>query len=272
MITGKRVYAHNGGDPGGFIIYNHNVDAYELDRRQQLADETFTGANQSRYKILEGDARFVPNTVTPSDMQYEVLLTWVRDSILSGIGVPPPVVGIYDSATYNNVETAHREMWAGPNGILALSRQTEDPITCDLIPRLAGVRDTRMAGGGGGRMELYAHFDSSQIEALQDDVGEKLDRAADIAAKGVGVSFNEALGMQGVEAEQPEEGDRKWGAATLVDLEDPEAGKREMPAPAPTDGGADDGDPPFPAHDLSFRAAMSGVAERTSAFWARLRR
>lgn len=199
----------NGGDPGGFIIYDHEVDAAEMQRRQDIADEEFAGPNQRRVKLLQSSAKYVPNPTKPSDMQYQQLLTWLRDSILAGLGVPPPVVGVYDSATYNNVETAHREMFTGPNGILALATSTADSLNADLLPRLARF---------GTRPDEVVAFDSSHIEALQEDIGAKLDRAADIAAKGVGVAFNEGLSMQGCEVEYPEEGDRRYISNTLTEL------------------------------------------------------
>tara|TARA_R110000782_G_scaffold259110_2_gene349316 strand:+ start:29163 stop:31448 length:2286 start_codon:yes stop_codon:yes gene_type:complete len=222
----------NGGDPGGFIIFNHPVDGEELRRRQDIADEEFAGPNQRRIKLLEDSAKFVPNNVKPSDMQYPELLTWIRDSILSGLGCPPPVVGIYDAATMNNVDTAYRELWTGSNGILSMASMTADCLTNDLMPRLARV---------GGSEEQVAFFDSSSIEALKEDIADRLVVAADIASKGVAVSFNEALEMQGVEVEQPKEGDRRWVAGSLTDLDDPEAGKPELPEPA-EDGEAGDGE------------------------------
>jgi len=217
----------NGGDPGGFIIYDHEVDAAEMQRRQELADDEFSGPNQRRMKLLQSSAKFVPNPVKPSDMQYETLLTWLRDSILAGLGVPPPCVGVYDNATYNNVETAHRELWTGPNGILSLANSTADVLTNDLLPRMLRI---------GSPQGTVAYFNSSHIEALQRDVGEQLERAANISAKGIGVSYNEVLQQQGVEVEQPEEGDRKWGLATLIDLDAPEP----EPAPEPQEPEDDD--------------------------------
>lgn len=220
----------NGGDPGGFIIYKHPVANDELDRRQDVIDEEMSGPNQRRYKVLEAEAQFVPNPVKPSDMQYQQLLTWIRDSILAALGVPGPVVGVYDSATFNNVETAHREMWQGPNGILALAAMFADGVTRVL---------TRMSPG----QNLVAYFDSSNIEALREDTGEKIDRAIRGAQAGVGVSFNELLGLQGVEVpETPDEGDRKWVAQGLTDLDDPEAGKGPMPDMTPAGGGEEEED------------------------------
>lgn len=203
----------NGGDPGGFIIYDHEVDAAEMQRRQELADDEFSGPNQRRMKLLQSSAKFVPNPVKPSDMQYETLLTWLRDSILAGIGVPPPCVGVYDNATYNNVETAHRELWTGPNGILSMADSAADVLTHDLLPRMIRL---------GSPQGTVAFFQRSHIEQLQRDVGEQLERAANISAKGIGVSYNEVLEQQGVQVEQADEGDRKWALATLIDLESAE--------------------------------------------------
>ena len=241
----------NGGDPGGFIIYDHEVAPEEMQRRQDEADEEYAGPNQRRIKLLQSSAKYFPNTVKPSDMQYGQMTAWLRDSILAGLGVPPPCVGVYDSATYNNVETAYRELWTGSNGILALAANSADVLTNDLLRRMARVAP--------GSENLVAHFDSSSIEALQDDVGERLDRAADIAAKGIAVSFNEALEMQGVAVESPTEGDRKWVATGLTDLDDPEAGKPEVPEPAKPedgDGGGADGD----AEDEDEEPEESGSA------------
>ena len=199
----------NGGEPGGFISFDTYIEPGELARRQELADDEYAGANQRRIKVLGDGAKFHPSGIKPSDMQYRELVEWLRDSILAGLGVPPPVVGIYSSATYNNVETAHRELWTGPNGILSLAEATADVITNDVLPRMERVA---------GMRAVEAAFDSSMIEALREDMGEKIDRATAIATKGIGVSFNEALEMQGVSVEAPEEGDRKWTISSLREL------------------------------------------------------
>lgn len=226
----------NGGDPGGFIIFDHEIAPLELDRIQGEVDQKFSGPNASRYRVLEAKAKFTPNFVKPSDMQYRELVQWLRDSILAGLGVPPPVVGIFDDATYNNVETAYRELFTGPNGVLSMAALSADIITNRLLPRLpvgSGVRSGE---------NVVAYFDPSQVEALQDNIGEKLDRAAEIAAKGIGVSFNEAMELQGAVSENPEGGDRRWKSSGLTDLDDPEAGMPPQPEPqeAPAEDAEDD--------------------------------
>ena len=217
----------NGGDPGGFIIFKTAVGYDELQRRQDEADETMSGPNSSRYKMLDGDAKFVANFVKPSDMQYREMAEWLRESILSVLGVPPPVIGLFDDATYNNVETAYRELFTGPNGILSLGAATADVVTNKFLRRFASV-------SGEGRVEAY--FDPSSIEALQDDSGDKVKLAAEIAAIGTGITFNEALEMWGAEVEPAKEGNRSWVSTNLTDWNDPQAGKPATPEPKEAKG------------------------------------
>lgn len=201
----------NNGDPGGFLIFEEKLGIDELERRQAAAEDEFGNAeNARRIKVLDRGAKFMPNPVKPSDMAYENLSAWLRDSILSALGVPGPVVGVYDAATYNNVQTAHREMWTGPNGILSLAEMTADVIEHKLLPRLERVMP--------GVSELVPVFDSGQVEVLQEDVSEKLELAAKVAATGVGISSNEMLTRLGVEVDPFEEGDRKFIGAALTEL------------------------------------------------------
>mgnify|MGYP003627295528 CR=1 FL=1 len=205
----------NNGDPGGFLIFKEKLHVDELERRQAAAEDEFGNSdNARRIKVLDRDATFHANPVKPSDMAYRDLSEWLRDAILAAIGVPPPVVGVYDSATYNNIETAHREMWTGPNGILALADLTADVIRGRLLPRLEGLMP--------GVSELVPSFDSSGIEALRDDISEKLKLATDIARTGSGVSANEMLERLGLKVDPFEQGDRKYIAAQLTELRDEE--------------------------------------------------
>lgn len=217
----------NGGDPGGFIIFDERLTSGELQRRQDEADEQFNSDDAGRYKLLDRKAKFVPNTTKPKDMEYMSMFEWTRDAICSGMGVPPPVIGVYTDATYNNIETAHREMWTGPNGILAFADLTIDIVQHKFIGRLSPQLGELRA------VTLRATFDSSNVKALQEDSSDKLKVAADIAAQGVGVSYNEAKAELGIEAEDTTEGgDTRLISASLDVLEAVEAQGPGRHAPA----------------------------------------
>ena len=187
----------NGGDPGGFIVYEERIGDAELDRRQGEADDEYALTNAGRFKVLDRGAKFVPNNTKPKDMQYPSLFAWQREAILTGIGVPPPVVGVLDNAIYNNIETARREMWVGPNGILTVNELTEDVMRNKLVWRLQRVQ---------GVGDVWPHFDTSKVQALSINREEKIERAATIASKGIGVSMNESLELQGIDGEFPKSG------------------------------------------------------------------
>lgn len=204
----------NGGIPTAFISYQHEVAPAELERQQDVADEEYSGANQRRVKYLAGDPKITVPNVTPSDMQYPEQLRWMRDSVLASLGVPPPCVGVYDQATYDNVSTAYRQLWVGSNGILSLGESTADVVTNGLLPRLP------RSVSGTGASRVIAAFDSSHIEEIQEDKSDKIIAARDLAASGIGLSMNEALERLGADVEAFEEGDRKWMTAALSALGD----------------------------------------------------
>lgn len=184
----------NGGQPGGFITFKTRMSSEELLVRQDvLNDELLDGETGQKYKILDNEARFTPNPTKPKDLEYRSLLEWLREAILAALGVPPPVVGIYDSATYNNVDTAYRELWRGPNGILTLAAEIDDAFTTQLVRRCAGL-DRRLTTA-----EFF--FDSEHVKVLREDRTEQVDKATEVAARGVGVSTNAALAAMGSDAE-----------------------------------------------------------------------
>ena len=188
----------NGGDPGGFIVYEERIGPAEVDRRQAEADDEYALTNAGRIKVLDRGAKFVPSNVKPKDMEYPTLFAWQREAILTGLGVPPPVVGVLDNAIFNNIETARREMWMGPNGIVTVKELTEDVMRNKLIWRMQRVQ---------GIGDVWPDFDTSRVQALSINRDEKINRASEIAARGHGVSFNEMLSIQGVEGEFPDSGD-----------------------------------------------------------------
>jgi HK97 family phage portal protein len=177
----------NGGNPGAWIVYEQRLAGEERMRRQAEVEDEYTNESAGRMRILDGNAKVIPNPIGPRDMEYRKLLEWLRDSILAAMGVPPPMVGVYDDATYNNINTAERIMWTGPNGVLSLARRAEDVITNKLLRRLnpAGTDVFR--------------FNTDDIEVLQKDNEPQVKLAKDIVAAGIGVSMKRAFELQGAE-------------------------------------------------------------------------
>ena len=211
----------HGGDPGAWITYDERIDPGELARRQSLWDDEATPENRGRNTVLEKTAKVTPKPVAAKFTEYPDVLQWFVKSMLSAIGVPPPVVGLYEEATYNNVTTAYREFWSGQNGVLALAGLFADVVQHRLIQRMA-VRAPEWAG--------FAAFSSRNVSVLKEIRGDQLQKAVVGAVAGVGLSVNEGLRNQGVEGELPEHGDVHWISPTLVPVDGFEG---VIPAPEP---------------------------------------
>lgn len=206
----------NGGDPGGFIVFEESLGQHEIDARQAEVDDTYTAENAGRYKVLDRKAKFTPNPTKPRDMEYLSLFEWTLKAICAGIGTPPPIIGWFDDASYNNLDGARRQMWAGPLGILPHCAARQDVLRTKLIDRLDATKEMRGQAG-----EVFPYWNPSGIEALKKDRTDALLKAAQTAGAGVGVSFNEALAMAELEVEPASEGDRVLLHSSLRDVSDP---------------------------------------------------
>lgn len=201
-------------DGGAFIVYDRNFGEDEQELRQTQLDGL--AADEPLYKALGGGPTIIPNTSKAKDKGYKDTRTDVRDMILAKLGVPPNVVGFQDNATYENLRTSYKQLWRGPLGIVSLARVFQGTLR-ELQRRLILGRQISV--------ELFPWFSTTDIPEAQDDHTDKVLAAAEIASKGFGVSFNDALAVQGVEVEPLDDGGRRFLAANLqeVVLADPDA-------------------------------------------------
>lgn len=202
-------FVRSGGDPGAWFKFKNKLSEPEAHRLQTEADDQYGALGVSRYKVVSGDIEdIIPNAVKPRDLEYEKLLTRQRDVTLSTLGVPPPLAGVFENSTYNNMVVAERIMWTGPNGILSDVRTFESKLNGFFLPRFITAAER-----GGSKKSLRVRpewtyrFDTSQVETLREAKADEIKLAAEIAARGIGVSMAEMLEMLGVEInsqDQPE--------------------------------------------------------------------
>jgi len=185
-----------GGDPGGIITLGENANIDQIRQTQEAVDAEFSNpANRGRYKVL-GNAEFKANPIAPKDMEFEKLQKWGREAICSVTNVAAPVIGILDQATYSNYEQALRATWT--NGVIPYLRAVEDVVNHRFMARL---RDPV-------RSKWRIAFDVSQIDALREEVTDKITAAGNLARLGVGATLNESLALYGVDVDPLPEGDR----------------------------------------------------------------
>lgn len=190
---GAQRYAENmmlhSGEPGGIITLDDVVDPDEERRMEEEATEKLAGIhNHGRWAVISGKGiKYVPAKFGPRDMQWTELLNHVMQKVTTILGVPLPVLGILEEATFSNYATAVTQFWQGGNGVLSLMASIEDAINGQFLPRLKGPAS-----------RLTARFDTSKVDALQDDQASKYELAQKLAQGGVGLNFDEAAKLVGL--------------------------------------------------------------------------
>jgi hypothetical protein len=205
----------------------------EAEATENEANEKLQIDNAGRWTVVAGKGvKYEANKLSPRDMQFKELQMWIRDKVAGILGVPLPIIGVLDQATYSNFGQAIELFWKGGNGICSYLRSVEDGINRLFLPRLADPLASRMV----------ARFDLKHIKALQEDKGKQLEIASKIAGMNLGISLDEAMQIVGLETDVSKMpfSNTRLVSSTLVPIEavaGPDG--TGLPEATPTDPSAD---------------------------------
>lgn len=91
----------------------HDVEKF-VDEKKKL-DLRHVGSDNARRTIyVDGDKRIKSLSLSPVDLDFINSRKFTREEITALYEIPPPVVGIMDRATYNNIKTAWEIFWRNP--------------------------------------------------------------------------------------------------------------------------------------------------------------
>lgn len=179
----------NSGDPGGVITSEDPMSEEEEARASREVGEKFSLENAFKWHVISGEGvKYTPNKYGPKDMQFQELLKWIRDKTGSVYGVPLPVMGILDDANFANYGEAVRQFWQHGNGVLAYMTTVENVVNHQFLPRLKNAQ----------ARTFVCRFDTSHVEALQDDKVAKVELALKLLQAKAGFSWEEAAMIAGL--------------------------------------------------------------------------
>jgi HK97 family phage portal protein len=200
----------NGAFPSVLMWLPTSLQEAELQRLREQIRAQFGRGQRHNWFIAGGvgkDAKIEAFPAMPKDMAFEVLRRMNREEILSVLGVPPALVGIFEYANYANSREQMKIFWR--DTVVPLLRRIENTITHQLLQQF--------------EKGLWCQFDLSSVEALKTDLNELSQALQRLVQFGI-LTINEAREIIGRDNPVPW-GDEWWGPPTYLPL----ASMQEIP-------------------------------------------
>lgn len=224
----KRII-ENGGDPGGVILYDADLDKEEEQEYIAKWEERHQGAtNARRTAMLSGGFKYQPLALSPRDLEWLQSQEWDREEILAVMNTPRSVLGVPDQ-NYATQLGQDANFWdKNLLPLMQLEEQTLDGSTLfhNEPDNVVGV------------------FDITDIEALRAGLADKVKIALDLTNEALHVPPEIAYEVVGLEVDEYEGSDVSFVKPMLTTAEDViESADEPDPTPvvgvvppSPTDG------------------------------------
>jgi HK97 family phage portal protein len=221
----QKVSLQNRAISDGIFTFENHLTKDQWEEARAMVREQHQGIDNARTPwILGAGAKWQQMSLSPAELDFLNSRKFSREEICSIFNVPPPMIGILENSTYNNIETARKIFWQ--DCIIPLLEDIKNCFNLSLTPEF------------GQGIELS--FDISNVEALQTSNTEKMATAQTLF--GMGVPFNQINQRLELGFDPIEGGDTGYLAANLMPANILEQGPQE-PEPNPTDPPKDEKPP-----------------------------
>lgn len=171
-INWNKVSLQNRAVSSGSFIIDQAVTPDQYEQLRKMIKEQHSGAQNSYAPwLLSHGMDWKPMSMTNQELDFINSRKMNRESILAVYGVPPPMAGVYDSATYNNIVTARLSFWLDT-----------------VIPYLDNIRTAMIfyfkqfsAWGN----DWILDYDTSNIDALKPPLVDRVNAAKTLFGMGV---------------------------------------------------------------------------------------
>lgn len=183
---------------GAFILDQPLTREQWEEARRQITEQHTGSENARSFWVLGAGAQWQPLSMSPAEMDFINSRKLNREDICSIFGVPPVMIGYYENATLANVSEGRKIFW-------------QDTI----IPYLVDIRNSlnaSLAAEYGADIRL--DFDTSTVEALQENIADKIQNASNLFS--MGVPFNEINKLLDLGLDEIEGGNTGYLAANLI--------------------------------------------------------
>jgi HK97 family phage portal protein len=169
----NKIALENRAVSDGVFSFEHPLTKEQWTEARQMIREQHQGIKNHRSPwVLGAGATWQSMSMTPAEMDFLESRKLTREEICSIFGVPPVMIGVYENATLANIETARKIFW-------------QDTVL-PFMDSIKGCLNLQLANEFG---DFYLDYDLSNVEALQENMQDKIANAKGLWS--MGVPFND---------------------------------------------------------------------------------
>ena len=170
-LRANRSNLTNDSTPGLFVETEDTPTDDEVREFYERWESRFQGVNRGRRPALLSGGMTAKNLgFSPKEMEYLQTLRWSLEDVARVYGVPKAMLGDIERVSFANFATARRVFW-------------EDT----LVPQMAFYAEAlqQMLLPNFGDPSLFVEFDTSEVEALQENESDKATRRKTYVSGGI---------------------------------------------------------------------------------------
>jgi HK97 family phage portal protein len=172
----NRNFLRNSAQPDFMLLTDETMTDAEVEDFYSRWDSRHRGPGNAGRPAIASFVRDIKTLgLSQRDMDFIQSLRWSLEEVSRAYGVPKPLLGDFERATFSNINAAERIFWR--NTMVPQIRFLEEQLTRSLLPRL----------GYGG---LVVEFDLTTVEALQEEEEHKVRWESQLLDRGV-LTINE---------------------------------------------------------------------------------
>ena len=172
----NRNFLRNSAQPNFVLLTNETMSDNEIEEFYNRWEARYRGPGNAHRPAIASFVRDIKTLgFSHKDMDFIQGLRWSLEEVSRTFGVPKPLLGDLERATFSNVNAAERMFWR--NTILPETEFLQEQINGMLLPRL-------------GYTDLEVRFDTSSIEILREDENSRVNRESQMLDRGV-LTINE---------------------------------------------------------------------------------
>jgi HK97 family phage portal protein len=179
----NRNFLRNSAQPDFMLLTDETMTDAEIEEFYTRWESRYRGPGNAHRPAIASFVRDIKTLgFSQRDMDFIQGLRWSLEEVSRAYGVPKPLLGDFERATFSNINAAERIFWR--NTMVPQIRFLEEQLTRALLPRL-------------DYGDLAVEFDLSVVEALHEDEAHRVRREAQLLDRGV-LTINEVRRSRGM--------------------------------------------------------------------------